>query len=108
MILKVDITEKIGEVHEPWSPTEVALVNDQVVRMVLFQGEYHWHKHSDQDELFYVVKGEVTIQLKDQTTITLREGQMAVVPRGVQHCPKSLKPSYVLMFEPVTLKSSGD
>ena len=74
----------------------------------LFAGEYHWHKHEKEDELFYVYKGSIVIQMKDQPGITLQEGEMAVVPGGVEHCPQSLEPSYVLMFEPHALKSKGD
>ncbi|WP_455367981.1 cupin domain-containing protein [[Eubacterium] cellulosolvens] len=103
MIPIIDLANNINEIHEPWSPIEVGRVNDQVVRMVLFQGEYHWHKHSDQDELFYVIRGEISIQLKDHLTITLRIEQMVVIPQGVKHCSNSLEPSYILMFEPQTL-----
>lgn len=109
MIPIINLADKIKEIGgKPWSPIEVARINDQVVRMALLEGEYHWHKHKNEDELFYVIKGEIVIQLKDQPDITLSEGQMAVVPKGVLHCPKSLRPSYVLMFEPFVLKSTGD
>jgi len=109
MIPIIDLEDKIKEIGgKPWSPVEVARVNDQVVRMALLEGEYHWHKHTSEDELFYVIRGEIVIQLKDQPNITLSEGQIAVVPKGIEHCPKSLEPSYVLMFEPSTLKPKGD
>lgn len=109
MIPIIKLEAKIKEIGgKPWSPVEVARINDQVVRMALLEGEYHWHKHTDEDELFYVIKGKIVIQLKDEPNITLNEGQMAVVPKGVEHCPKSLQPSYVLMFEPFVLKSKGD
>ena len=109
MIPIIKLEDKIKEIGgKPWSPVEVARINDQVIRMALLEGEYHWHKHTDEDELFYVIKGKIVIQLKDESNITLSEGQMAVVPKGVEHCPKSLEPSYVLMFEPFVLKSKGD
>jgi len=109
MLPIINLEDKIKEIGgKPWSPVEVARINDQVVRMALLEGEYHWHKHKNEDELFYVIKGKIVIQLKDQPNITLSEGQMAVVPKGVEHCPKSLGPSYVLMFEPSVLKSKGD
>jgi len=69
-------------------------------------GVYNWHTHAE-DEFFYVVKGEISIQVKGQPDIVLCEGEMAVVPKGVEHCPKSETDSYVLMFEPNTLKSDG-
>jgi mannose-6-phosphate isomerase-like protein (cupin superfamily) len=98
MITVVDVAEKAVELANPWMPVELVYVNDQVIRIALFHGEYHWHRHVDEDELFYVVKGSIVIQLKDQANITLHQGQVAVVPKGVQHCPKSSQPSYVLML----------
>jgi len=108
IIPKIDLEDKIKEINKPWTPVDIAVVNDYVVRMALFAGEYHWHKHEQEDELFYVYKGSIVIQIKDQPGITLHEGEMAVVPKGVEHCPKSLESSYVMMFEPQALKSKGD
>ena len=107
-ISKVDIDAKCEEIDEPWSPVDLAIVNDQVVRMALFLGEYHWHRHEGEDELFYVYRGEVTIRIRGQADVVLGAGEMAVVPRNVEHCPESVGPSYVLMFEPLQLKSKGD
>jgi mannose-6-phosphate isomerase-like protein (cupin superfamily) len=90
------------------SPIDVTRINDQVVRMSYINGEFHWHKHTDQDELFYILKGKLIIQLKDQQDITLSEGQMTMIPKGVEHCPKSIKPTYILLFEPFVLKTRGD
>ena len=90
------------------SPIDVALLNDQVVRMSYINGGFHWHKHTDQDELFYILKGKLIIQLKDQSDIILSEGQMAVIPKGVDHCPKSIEPTFVLLFEPIVLQTRGD
>lgn len=87
----------------------MARVNDQVVRMALCKGEYHWHKHTNEDELFYVLRGELTIQLREPNSdIILHEGELTVTPKGTEHCPKSFVDTYVLMFEPHTLKSKGD
>ena len=109
MIGKISLKEKIQEIGDkPWTPIEVAKVNDQVIRLALFDGEYPWHKHAKEDELFYVYKGSVIIQFKDRENVVLNEGEIVVVPRGVVHSPRSLKRSYVLMFEPYTLKSPGD
>jgi len=108
MIPKINLEEKIKEIKKPWSPIEVARVNDQVIRMALLEGEYHWHKHSNEDELFYVLKGSIIIQLRDQLSMTLNEGEMAVIPKGIEHCPKSPKPSYILLFEPLALDTKGD
>ncbi len=108
MIAAISLDERAEEINTPWSPVEIARVNDQVVRMALLQGEYHWHKHTSEDELFFVYRGRIVIQLKGQPDIELGEGEMAVVPKGVEHCPKSEEPSYILVFEPHTLQSQGD
>lgn len=108
MIPTVNLEDKIKQIDKPWSPIEVARVNDQVVRMSLLEGEFHWHKHTDEDELFYVYKGSTIIQLKEQPDILLHSGEMAVIPKGVEHCPKSVEPSYVLLFEPYVLQTRGD
>ena len=101
-----DIMTEVNGKH--CSPIDVAHVNDQVVRMSYIDGEFHWHKHTNQDELFYILKGKIVIKLKEQPDITLSEGQIAVIPKGVEHCPKSVIPSYVLLFEPFNLKTRGD
>jgi mannose-6-phosphate isomerase-like protein (cupin superfamily) len=104
----IDVWERVRQMNTPWSPEEIAQVNDQSVRLALFDGEFPMHKHSAADELFFVLKGRITIRVKGQPAITLSEGNMTVIPRGVEHSPKSLEPSYVLMFEPQSLNSRGD
>lgn len=90
------------------SPIDVTPVNDQVVRLSYINGEFHWHKHTGQDELFYIIKGKLIIQLKDQSDISLSEGEMVVIPKGIEHCPKSIEPTFILLFEPSVLKTKGD
>jgi mannose-6-phosphate isomerase-like protein (cupin superfamily) len=108
MIPVTDLEEKIGAIERPWSPIDVAYINDQVIRAALFHGDYHWHKHDCEDELFIVHRGAIRIQVKDQETIELGEGQLCVIPRGIEHRPGADEPSVVLMFEPSALKSTGD
>ena len=109
MISAINLEDKMDEVTgKHCSPIDVARVNDQVVRMSYVDGEFHWHKHVKQDELFYILKGKLIIQLKDQPDIILSEGEMTVIPKGIEHCPKSVDPTYVLLFEPFVLKSRGD
>jgi len=109
MISAINLKNKMDEIAgKHCSPIDVIRVNDQVMRMSYVDGEFHWHKHTDQDELFYILKGKLVIQLKDQPDITLSEGQMAMIPKGVEHCPTSIEPSYVLLFEPFVLQTRGD
>jgi mannose-6-phosphate isomerase-like protein (cupin superfamily) len=108
VVVGISLEERARAIDKPWSPVEVARVNDQVVRLAKIQGEYHWHKHANEDELFYVFKGGIIIQLKDQPDIALGEGEMAIIPKGVEHRPKSEGASYILMFEPYSLDSRGD
>jgi mannose-6-phosphate isomerase-like protein (cupin superfamily) len=109
MIAKINLESKIKEVGgKPWSPIDITQTNDQVVRLALVEGEFHWHKHTNEDELFYVIRGEIIIQLKTQPNINLKEGEMVVIPKGIEHCPKSTEPSYVILFEPLVLKTKGD
>lgn len=109
MVPKINLKDKVKEINgRPWFPVEIARVNNQVVRMALYKGKYHWHKHDNEDEFFYVLQGRITIQMKNNPDLALNEGEIAVVPKGVEHCPKSDVESYVLMFEPYELKSKGD
>ena len=104
----INLKDELNSINKPWSPVDLLHANDQVIRMALIEGEYHWHKHANEDEVFYVIKGQVIIQLKDQPDIFLNEGEMAVVPKGAEHCPTSPGPSYILMIEPSVLNSRGD
>jgi len=109
MISSLDLKSKMDKIKgKHCLPIEVARVNDQVLRMAYVDGEFHWHKHKGQDELFFLLKGKLIIQLKDQSDIMLTEGHIAVIPKGVEHCPRSIEPSYVLLFEPLELNSHGD
>jgi mannose-6-phosphate isomerase-like protein (cupin superfamily) len=108
VVARISPKEMAAKIDKPWSPVEVARANDQVIRLAKIQGEYHWHKHSKEDELFYVLQGSIVIQLKDQADVSLDEEEMAVVPKGVEHCPKSDAGAYTLVFEPRDLVSTGD
>ncbi|MBI2549774.1 cupin domain-containing protein [Candidatus Woesearchaeota archaeon] len=109
MTVKINLSDKVKALNgRPWQPVEVASVNDQAVRLALFRGEYHWHNHSNEDELIFVYKGKIVVQFKDRPNVELTAGELTVIPKGVEHCPKSLEDSYVLMFEPLSLKSKGD
>jgi mannose-6-phosphate isomerase-like protein (cupin superfamily) len=104
----IRLDEKLGEVEKPWCPIELARCNGQIVRLAKFNGTYHWHSHAEEDELFFVYRGAITIQVRGKPDLVLREGEWGMVPKGTEHCPKSDGDSYVLMIEPATLQSSGD
>ncbi|MFW9921959.1 MAG: cupin domain-containing protein [Candidatus Thorarchaeota archaeon] len=108
MLEKINIQEKMAELDGPWKPIDIVNINDQVIRLALFKGEYHWHKHEREDELFLVYKGKITIEVKNKEEISLQEGECIVIPKGMEHKPKSEGKSYVLLFEPKKLKSKGD
>ena len=109
MIKAINLKSKMNKISgKHCSPIDVINVNDQVVRLSYIDGEFHWHKHTDQDELFYVLSGKLIIQLRKQSDIILSEGQMVLIPKGVEHCPKSIQPTFVLLFEPTVLKTKGD
>ena len=103
----VDIREKLSLVSEHWSPKVVARLNDYEVKVVKLQGEFVWHSHDDTDELFLVIEGELTIQLRDGD-VPLGPGQLYVVPRGVEHCPVATARSARCSIEPAGVVNTGD
>ena len=104
---KVNLAEKIGLLEEPYVPGIVGYLNDYKLVVVRVQGEFVWHKHEDTDDFFLVLQGRLTIQLRDRD-IELSEGEMFVVPRGVEHCPKADEEAHVLLIEPRGTVNTGD
>jgi len=103
----VDIAAKLALVGEHWSPKVVARLNDYEVKVVKLAGEFVWHSHPDTDELFLVVEGSLTIQLRDGD-VTLGAGQLFVVPRGVEHCPRADGEVHAVLIEPTGVVNTGD
>lgn len=108
MIEKILIENKMKNIEKPWDPIEIVEFNNQVIRLALFFGEYHWHKHDSEDECFIVFQGKITIELKNHPAIELEAGECVIIPKGFEHKPKSKEKAYVLLIEPKTLKSKGD
>jgi mannose-6-phosphate isomerase-like protein (cupin superfamily) len=104
---KVNLAEKIGLLEEPYVPGIVGYLNDYKLVVVRVQGEFVWHKHEDTDDFFLVLEGRLTIQLRDRD-IELSEGEMFVVPRGVEHCPKADEEARVLLIEPRGTVNTGN
>jgi len=104
---KVNLADKLAGFDEHWVPRIVAMLNDYKVIVVKVQGEFVWHKHDETDDFFLVLKGRLTIQLRDRD-IELEEGELYVVPRGVEHCPRAQDEAWVLLIEPLETVNTGD
>lgn len=104
---RVDIAETFARFRDQWSPKVVGELNGQMVKLVRFQGEFVWHKHDQEDEMFLVVAGEFRMELRDGN-IDLKPGQFLIVPRGVEHRPVAERECQVMLFEPATTLNTGD
>lgn len=104
---QVNLKEKLALITEHWSPAIVGELNGQHVKLAKLKGEFIWHSHAEEDELFLVVHGSLTIRLRDRD-ILLAEGEFCIVPRGVEHCPVATEEAHVLLFEPVSTLNTGD
>jgi mannose-6-phosphate isomerase-like protein (cupin superfamily) len=104
---KVSLLEKFDLFNEHWNPKVVGELNGQQVKLVKLQGEFVWHHHDQEDELFLVVKGSFEMELRDKT-ILLREGEFLIVPRGVEHRPVAKEEVWVLLFEPASTLNTGN
>ena len=104
---KINLREKFSLFSEHWNPKIVAALNGQHVKLVKFQGEFVWHKHDEEDELFLVVEGSFRMEFRDHV-VELKAGEMIVVPRGVEHRPVAAHEVQVLLFEPATTVNTGD
>lgn len=103
----VDLRDKLSFFSEHWSPKVVARLNDYEVKVAKLKGEFVWHTHDDTDELFLVIDGTLTIQLRDGD-VTLGPGQLYVVPRGVEHCPVTDGEVSVVLIEPQGVVNTGE
>ena len=103
---KINLAEKLGRFTEHWSPKIVAALNGQHVKLVKFRGEFVWHHHEAEDELFLVVRGRFRLEFPDRA-VELREGEMIVVPRGTEHRPVADEEVWVLLFEPAATVNTG-
>ncbi len=97
----------LSSFHEHWSPRIVASLNGQEVKLAKFRGAFDWHAHDNEDELFLVIHGEFTMDFRDRS-VALREGEIIVVPRGVEHRPVAEQECHVLLFEPAGIINTGN
>jgi len=107
MMIPINLVEKLALVTEHWSPRVVAELNDYQFKLVKLQGEFVWHAHTDTDEAFLVLEGEMEIGFRDRT-VTLRQGELFVVPKGVEHITRAARECSALIIEPRGIVNTGD
>ncbi|HTE47345.1 MAG TPA: cupin domain-containing protein [Gemmatimonadaceae bacterium] len=107
MLTAINLESQFDSVTEYWSPRVIGRVNDQYVKIAKLRGEFVWHAHEGEDELFFVVRGRLRIQLEDGD-VELGPGQFVVVPRGVRHNPIAAEEVWLMLIETVTTQHTGD
>jgi mannose-6-phosphate isomerase-like protein (cupin superfamily) len=104
---KVNLVQKFSLFQEYWSPKIAGELNDSYIKLVKLKGEFVWHHHDTEDELFLVIKGRLLIKLRDRD-IFLEEGEFVIIPRGVEHLPIAEEEAHVLLLEPKTTLNTGN
>ncbi|HEV8359629.1 MAG TPA: cupin domain-containing protein [Candidatus Thermoplasmatota archaeon] len=107
MLRVVNVAEALGRFEEAWKPHIAGQVNDMQVKVVKFRGEFVWHHHEREDEMFLVVKGTMRLRTRDGD-LRIKEGEFVIVPKGVEHCPAAEGEVHVLLFEPATTLNTGN
>ena len=103
----INLKDKFALFNDYWSPKIIGDLNDSHIKIAKFKGEFTWHKHDNEDELFYVVKGSLLIKLRDED-ITLTEGEFVIIPKGVEHFPIAEEEVHVMLIEPKSTLNTGD
>ncbi|MFL6416673.1 MAG: cupin domain-containing protein [Bryobacteraceae bacterium] len=106
-MVKVNVHEKLSLFSDHWNPRIVAELNGQHVKVVKFQGEFVWHQHANEDEMFFVIRGQFRMEFRDRS-VTLSQGEFLVVPRGVEHRPVAEDEVEIMLFEPAEIKHTGE
>lgn len=104
---KINLAEKFSQIKEYWKPYIAGELNGQLVKLDKLKGEFVWHHHENEDEMFLVVKGRFHIEFRDKT-VWLEEGEFIVVPRGVEHKPVADEEAWILLFEPASTLNTGN
>ena len=107
MVTKINLAEKLARFSDQWNPKIVADLNDCHVKLAKVQGEFVWHQHAEEDELFIVIQGELTIELRDGQ-VTLGPGELVVIPKGVEHRPVAREEVQLMLIEPKGIRHTGD
>jgi len=108
MISSINLLQACTELTDLWSPKVIGKVNDQYVKVAKLQGEFVWHKHDHEDELFQVLRGNMRIQIHDQPDVELSPGDFCVIPRGTLHNPIAEEECWIVLIETVTTQHTGD
>ena len=103
----INIQKKFNLFSDQWSPKKVGELNGQQILLAKIQGEFVFHKHDDEDELFLVMKGQLELELRDRTVV-LNKGEFFIVPKGVEHKPIAKEETHLLLFEPLSIKHTGN
>ena len=103
----INLNEKFAQFSDHWSPKVIGELNGQHVKLAKLKGEFVWHDHANEDEMFLIIKGELTMQFRDHTQV-LKEGELIIVPRGVEHNPIAHEEVWLMLFEPAQIKHTGD
>ncbi|MEO5977880.1 MAG: cupin domain-containing protein [Chryseolinea sp.] len=104
---KVNLQEKFNAINDYWNPRIIGELNGQHVKAAKLKGEFIWHHHENEDELFLIVKGSLTLEFRDKTVV-LNEGDFMIVPKGVEHRPIAHKEAHVIFFEPASTLNTGN
>ena len=107
MLTKVNLADKFGLFSDHWHPRVVGELNDSYVKLAKLKGEFVWHQHAEEDEMFLVIKGTLRVRLRDQE-VTVSEGEFVVIPKGVEHYPIAEEEVHVLLLEPKSTLHTGD
>lgn len=105
---KASLAEKFARISEHWRPKVVARLNGQELKLVKICGEFPWHTHHHEDEMFLVWRGSMTVEYRDRAAIELHEGELCVVPRGIEHRTLAKSEAEVIIFEPENTRNTGD
>jgi mannose-6-phosphate isomerase-like protein (cupin superfamily) len=106
-MLHLNLSTKFAQISDYWNPRIAGEVNGQQIKMVKILGEFIWHKHDNEDELFIVVEGLLTMEFRDRT-VEVRPGEFLVVPRGVEHKPVARVVTYMVLIEPASTLNTGN
>lgn len=109
---KINLRQKFAGFSDHWSPKLIGELNSFAVKIVKVQGEFVWHHHDEEDELFFVIKGRLLMHIREtperQTDIWVEAGELIIIPHGVEHCPEAHEETYLMLLEPLTTVNTGN